>query len=119
MPGGGRLAEIQTERQNDAIYEEAKKVMPTGWIGLTDRAEEGEWVWSSGETATFTNWARIPGEEPMPDNYKGVNQNGENCALINTDPTAKGHWQVPQKWNDDSCSGKTGAICQHALISAC
>ena len=84
MPGGGRLAEIQTERQNDAIYEEAKKVMVTGWIGLTDRAEEGEWVWSSGETATFTNWARMPGEEPMPYNYKGVDQNGGKTVHSST-----------------------------------
>ena len=108
----GRLAEIQTEEQNDAIYEEAKKMMPTAWIGLTDRAREGEWVWTSGEVATFTNWARMPGQEPMPDNYRGIDKNGENCAVLNTDPSAKNNWEVPQKWNDGSCLDKTGAICR-------
>ena len=32
------------------------------WIGLTDFAEEGEWGWTSGEPATYTNWAP---HEPM------------------------------------------------------
>ena len=27
------------------------------WIGLTDFAEEGEWGWTSGEPAIYTNWA--------------------------------------------------------------
>lgn len=27
------------------------------WIGLTDYANEGEWVWANGEPVTFTNWA--------------------------------------------------------------
>ena len=34
------------------------------WIGLTDFAKEGEWGWTSGEPATYTNWAP---HEPMDD----------------------------------------------------
>ena len=30
---------------------------PPYWIGLTDFAEEEEWEWTSGEPATYTNWA--------------------------------------------------------------
>ena len=36
------------------------------WIGLTDYAEEGEWVWENGEPVTFTNWAP---HEPKDDDW--------------------------------------------------
>ncbi|MDE0040731.1 MAG: lectin-like protein [Candidatus Poribacteria bacterium] len=36
------------------------------WIGLTDYAVEGEWVWENGEPVNFTNWAP---HEPQDDDW--------------------------------------------------
>ena len=44
------------------------------WIGLTDYANEGEWVWASGEPVAFTNWA--------PHEPKDNNWGDENFVLI-------------------------------------
>lgn len=45
---------------NDAAEQEwLVKIFGTApcWIGLTDLAKEGEWVWTSGESLTYFNWA--------------------------------------------------------------
>jgi hypothetical protein len=42
------------------------------WIGLTDEAEEGTWLWSSGQAVSYTNW--YSGEPNGGVNY--------NCAYL-------------------------------------
>jgi hypothetical protein len=54
------------------------------WIGFTDQATEGTWVWISGEPVTYTNWSD---HEPNDAVF------GEDYAIMN--------W-VGVKWNDVS-----------------
>jgi hypothetical protein len=63
------------------------------WIGLTDLAHEGNWIWlSSGKLAEFTNWK---GTEP-------TNRNGKEHFghLLNL------HSEYGRKWND--CPNEAG-----------
>ncbi|KAK3094973.1 hypothetical protein FSP39_008539 [Pinctada imbricata] len=67
------------------------------WIGASDMAVEGEWLWLPGATRTdYTNWA--PGE---PDNFK----NQDHCAVID----AHKNYQ----WEDDNCVEKRNFICEY------
>jgi len=69
-------------------------------IGLNDYANEGTWVWASGEPVDYTNWT--PGE---PNNYTGVDPRGENYAVMNwTDPWGN------VGWNDLPDMGPVGGI---------
>ena len=48
------LVSINDEAENDwlqGIFERERF-----WIGLNDVAEEGQWIWHSGEPVTYTNW---------------------------------------------------------------
>ncbi len=68
---GGHLVTINDAAEHDWIY-------TTGlgsahrWIGLTDSAQEGSWVWISGEPVTYTRW--LSGE---PNNLGGVEDYAE------------------------------------------
>jgi glucose/arabinose dehydrogenase len=59
------------------------------WIGLTDRAVEGNFQWVNGETTTYRNWA--PGE---PNDYKfeGDFPDGEDYVVMN--------FGTQKQWND-------------------
>ena len=62
------------------------------WIGLSDVASEGTWVWSSGSSSTYTNWGS---GEP---NDSG----GEDCTHIYTSGS----------WNDLPCSSSRAYVCE-------
>ncbi|XP_035665050.1 C-type mannose receptor 2-like [Branchiostoma floridae] len=71
------------------------------WIGLTDRNDEGQWVFEDGQTLASTgynNWN--PGE---PNDEGG----DEDCVIV----VGTAHI-----WNDIQCSDTRGFICQITIV---
>ncbi len=52
---GGHLATINSQEENDYVYQLLTGIGKV-WIGLNDVAEEGEFVWVSGDTSVYRNW---------------------------------------------------------------
>lgn len=59
MALGGHLVSINDRPEQDWLYSQFS-AMGSPAIGLTDAAVEGHWTWTSGEAASWLNWA--PGE---------------------------------------------------------
>ncbi len=60
---GGHLATIRNSREDSWVYStfiHNPAVTDTLWVGISDAAQEGNFVWASGETSGYWNWA--PGE---------------------------------------------------------
>merc|ERR1719474_1841536 len=83
---GGYLAEI-TSMSEFSLLEQYLFIYETNyWIGLTDQAREGTWIWSNSHVeATWTNWG--PGE---PNNIYG-----EDCVDM--------YNNMVHAWNDAPC----------------
>ena len=80
---GGHLATIRSQSEQNWITQ-TFGTSTKFWIGMTDQSDEDDWIWASGESVTFTNWA--PNE---PNNNYSC---GENWAIIN--------WNSSGQWND-------------------
>jgi len=91
---GGELVIVDFPIINEWL---AKQDMKYGqlWIGATDMVKDGTYVWTNGVEATNEYW--YPGQ---PNNYGGQQQ----CATVN--------YRQPGKWDDGTCSGKLGFVCQ-------
>lgn len=93
---GSHLASIADVAENDFLVQHLLTSNERYWIGFTDADDqgttEGQFVWSSGEPVTYTNW--VPGEPN--------NQSNEDWALIRSDGT----------WND----GRFNSITQERGI---
>ena len=85
---GGHLVTIDDDAEHDWIYT-TELGSAHRWIGFTDAAQEGDWVWISGEPVTYTNW--LPGEPSGgQEDYAELDRNGWN------DVTNDG-WGVPHQ----------------------
>jgi hypothetical protein len=83
---GGQLVTINDQAEQSWLA--AAFTHPQLWIGLTDQAVEGTWVWSSGEPVTYMNWVA-----DQPDNCLLCSEDqGENAAVMN--------WAGQVGWND-------------------
>jgi hypothetical protein len=77
---GGHLVTINDATENQWVRNTFSPL--TGvteaklWIGLNDAANEGQFVWASGDPVTFTYWS--PGE---PDDVEGVLGTADYAAI--------------------------------------
>lgn len=86
---GANLISVQSASENADLLQALSNQGYSGqviWIGFTDAALEGTFVWYDSAPVTYSNWA--PGE---PNNAGG----NENCTQIYPDGT----------WNDLNCNG--------------
>lgn len=85
---GGHLATISDENENTFVGKLARKNGAGNvWIGLSDEANEGSFIWVTGEPLAFTKWRS---GEP---NNNSAEQTPENYAVIATSSAAN-------EWND-------------------
>ena len=49
---GGHLATVRNAAENEYVAAATRG----GWIGTTDRSDEGNFTWASGDPSTYTNW---------------------------------------------------------------
>jgi PKD repeat protein len=93
---GGHLVTINNPAEQDFVFELASGWVIGHWLGFSDQAEEGNWIWASGEPVTYTNW-NVPWE---PNNYGGI----ENCGVLEVD------WSG--RWNDLPCGWVRPAVAE-------
>uniref|UniRef100_A0A3P8QSY9 C-type lectin domain-containing protein n=1 Tax=Astatotilapia calliptera TaxID=8154 RepID=A0A3P8QSY9_ASTCA len=99
---GGDLVKIDSSEEQSFLRTTIQQI--TGsyviyfWIGLTDSAEEGRWLWVDGsplnERLTFWFFHE-------PDDWTEEDSDGEDCARME-----------PMYWFDKSCKARERSICE-------
>lgn len=109
--GGMRLARIDNASENDFVRNTATgRMLGDLWIGGSDTATEGSWVWPDGVQfwsgtamgstvgGRFASWAA-----GQPDEGAG----GEDCLRMNGTPPG-----MPTTWADVSCGATSAFVCE-------
>ncbi|RYE82990.1 MAG: hypothetical protein EOO75_19905 [Myxococcales bacterium] len=94
VTAGGHLASISSSGEQEFLFYLLGSDSTARWIGLSDKAVEGTFAWSSGEPVTYTKWRS--GE---PNN----SSNAEDCAEYR---------YSDGNWNDNNCSVSRLFVCE-------
>ena len=87
---GGVLAEPTSSLIQSTLESLAHDANTFLWIGATDAASEGNFVWMSGAEFSYTNW-----KAPEPNNGSG----NEHCVVL------RGYGAAMGQWIDVNCNG--------------
>lgn len=100
---GGHLATITSAEENDALFNYMKESgYETAYFGFTDRDNESEWKWVTGENVDYTNWSS--GE---PNNDGNGEENYAEFYYKYTDGT----WN-DGNFNNGTTNDKCNFICE-------
>ncbi|XP_047672570.1 C-type lectin domain family 6 member A-like [Tachysurus fulvidraco] len=104
---GGHMVIITSQTEQNFVVSQIGR--ETHWIGLHDLETEGQWMWVNNQTLMETGvtfWFSAPEGPNEPDNWKGEDPSGENCAALGD---ANGNIHT---WFDSSCSTIKKCICE-------
>ncbi|XP_039876046.1 C-type lectin domain family 7 member A-like isoform X3 [Simochromis diagramma] len=102
---GGDLVKIDSSEEQNFLRTTIQQIRRYFWIGLTDSAEEGRWLWVDGsplnERLTFWFFHE-------PDDWTEEDSDGEDCARMG-----------PMYWFDKSCKAHGRSICEKPAAAVC
>ena len=92
---GGHLASVESNAENWSIQGLLKDIQDPVWLGGSDAAAEGTWVFTDGTALTHTTaWS-----DGQPDNRGG----GQACMATN--------FKGPD-WDDAACGESYNFVCE-------
>ena len=89
-----KLVTIRSASENSYVSGYRSSLGVETYIGLSDIATEGTFVWTDGTSPTYVNWG-----SGQPDNTNG----NEDCGVM---------FANSEQWNDRTCSVTQGATCE-------
>ena len=131
---GGHLASVTDEEIHGYVMRKGLRV----WIGGTDEAEKGKWVWADCSAWGFESWLKVPIDAVgSVAQYLGLyaQNEDEHCVEIfykemnlfrgwyNQSKISGAVQELTQKvnllhgWNDQSCAHKQQYVCSKKICS--